>query len=152
MRASLGADPGGPAPLFLAKSVLFFYIVHNVRKNIFEIEFGFYSGRNPRSFWKCGRCMRVCVNRNRGHYCFFCSAKAQFWMISEAFWSQKYMPDCRKSHLIFQNFLGEAPQTSRRRSHLRRSVRGFVPLPGPPFPKFLDPPLIILVYQSWDII
>jgi len=24
-------------------------------------------------FWKCGGCMRVCVNRNRGHYCFlFC--------------------------------------------------------------------------------
>jgi len=26
------------------------------------------------------------------------------------FWSQKYMPDCRKSHLIFENFLGEAPR------------------------------------------
>jgi len=43
------------------------------------------------------------------------------------------MPDCRKSHLIFQNFLGESPQTPRRRSRLRRSVRGFAPLPGPPF-------------------
>jgi len=41
------------------------------------------------------------------------------------------MPDCRKSHLIFQNFLGETPQIPRRRSRLRRSVRGFAPLPGP---------------------
>jgi len=56
-----GADPGGPPPLFLAKSVLFFYTVHNVWKNIFEIEFWFYSDRNPRSFWKCGGCMRLCL-------------------------------------------------------------------------------------------
>jgi len=49
---------GGPAPLFLAKSILFFYIVYNVWKNIFKIEFWFYGGRNPRSFWKYGG---VCV-------------------------------------------------------------------------------------------
>jgi len=42
-------------------------------KNIFEIEFGFYSGRNPRSSWKCVGCMLVCVNQNRGRYCFLFS-------------------------------------------------------------------------------
>jgi len=66
---------GGRAPLFLAKSILFFTLYTMSGKNIFEIEFGFYSGRNPRSFWKYGRggCMRVCVNRNRSRYCFlFC--------------------------------------------------------------------------------
>jgi len=38
-------------------------------KYFFEIEFGFYSGRNPMSVWKCGG-VCVCVNRNRGRYCF----------------------------------------------------------------------------------
>jgi len=40
----------------------------------------------------------------------FCSARHNFEWYSRPFWSQKYMPDCRKSHLIFQNFLGEAPR------------------------------------------
>jgi len=58
------ADPGGgPPPLFLAKSILFFYIVYSVWKNIFEIEIIFYRNRNPMSFWKCrgvGLCVCVC--------------------------------------------------------------------------------------------
>jgi len=53
-------------------------------EKIFEIEFVFYSGRNPRSFWKCGGCMRVCVWIEIVATTVFCSAKAQFWMISEA--------------------------------------------------------------------
>jgi len=68
---SRGARGQGP-PIF-DKVNLIFDIVYNVWKNIFEIEFGFYSGRNPRSFWKCGGCTRVCVNRNRGRYCFLFS-------------------------------------------------------------------------------
>jgi len=56
-----GADPGGAPPLFLAKLILFSSLYTMSEKNMFEIEFGFYSGRNPRSFWKCGGCMRVCV-------------------------------------------------------------------------------------------
>jgi len=43
------------------------------------------------------------------------------------------MPNCMKSHLVFLNFLGEAPQTHHWRSRFRRSVWGFAPLPGPPF-------------------
>jgi len=55
-----GGSRGDPGPLFLAKSV---YFLHCIQwKNIFEIEFWFYSGRNP-SFWKCGGvCARVCVS------------------------------------------------------------------------------------------
>jgi len=42
------------------------------------------------------------------------------------------MPDCRKSHLIFQNFLGEVPQTPPQFGGVwGRSVRGFAPLPPP---------------------
>jgi len=47
------ADPGGaesPGPPIFGKVNFIFYIVYNVWKNIFEIEFWFYSGRNPRSF------------------------------------------------------------------------------------------------------
>jgi len=91
-------------------------------KNMFEIEFEFYSGRNPRSFWKCGGCMRVCVNRNRGRYC-FCSAKAPFRMISEAILIPKIYARLQEIASNFSKFSGEAP--------CRRSVRGFAPLPGP---------------------
>jgi len=43
---------------------------------------------------------------NRGRYCFlFC--KSPILILRP---TQKYMPDCRKSHLIFQNFLVEAPR------------------------------------------
>jgi len=62
---------GSRGALILAKSILFSTLYTVSEKNMFEIEFGFYSGRNPRSFWKCGGCMRVCVNPNRGRYCFF---------------------------------------------------------------------------------
>jgi len=95
---------GARAPLFLAKSILFFTLYTNNTmsgKNIFEIEFGFYSGRNPRSFWKYGWCMRVCVNRNRGRYCFLFS-KAQFWMISEAILIPKIYA---RLHEMASNFL-----------------------------------------------
>jgi len=63
---------GGPGPQFLAKSIYFFTLYTMSEKIFFEIEFGFYSGQNP-SFWKCVGCMRVCVNRNRGRYCFLFS-------------------------------------------------------------------------------
>jgi len=64
MRMQSGADPGGARgahPLFLAKSILFFTLYTMSEKHIFEIEFGFYGGRNPRNFWKCGGvCVCVC--------------------------------------------------------------------------------------------
>jgi len=70
------ADPrgkDGPPTLYFWQSQFNFFTLYTMSKNIFEIELGFYSGRNPRSFWKYGGCMRVCVNRNRGRYCFLFS-------------------------------------------------------------------------------
>jgi len=40
---------GGRPPIF-GKVNIILYIAYNVGKNIFEIEFRFYGGRNPRSF------------------------------------------------------------------------------------------------------
>jgi len=77
--------------------------------------------------------------RNRGRYCFFVLKRPNFEWYPRPFWSQKYMPDCRKSQLIFQNFLGEAPT---RALALLALCSGLCPLTGPPFPKFLDPPLL----------
>jgi len=54
--------PGAQAPYFWKSQ---FYFLHCIQclKTIFEIEFWFYSGWNPRSFWKCGGvCGRVCVS------------------------------------------------------------------------------------------
>jgi len=49
-------------------------------------------------------------------------------------------PDCRKSHLIFQNFWGRPPDPALAPSALSSGLR---PLIAPRFPKFLDPPLIM---------
>jgi len=128
MGGSRGA--GGPASLFSAKSILFSTLYTMSEKDCFEIEFGFYSCRNPRSFWKCWGCMRVCVNRNRGRYCFlFCKGPILNDIRGHSD-PKKYMPDCRKSHLLFQKFLGRP----RRRSRPRRSV-GALPPTGPPLSK-----------------
>jgi len=137
--------PGARAPYFWQSFI--FYIVYNVWKNIFEIEFLFYSCRNPRSFWKCGGvCVCVCLCDPIGLHdklvvfyqisvgfeivaaTVFCSAKAQFWMISEAILIPKIYTRLQE---IASNF--SSPQAPRRRSHLRRSVRGLAPLLGPPF-------------------
>jgi len=52
----------GPGSRYFWQSQFNSFTLYTVSgKNIFEIEFGFYSGQNPRSFWKCEGCMRVCV-------------------------------------------------------------------------------------------
>jgi len=50
------------------------------------------------------------------------------------------MPDCRKSHLILYNFLGDAPRPPAGARAFGARF-GALPLTGPPFPKLLDPPL-----------
>jgi len=59
-------------------------------------------------------------------------------MISEAILIPKIYARLQEIASNFSKFSGEAPQTHRRRSRLRRSVRGFALLSDPPFPKFLD--------------
>jgi len=120
-------DPGRPGPLFLAKSILFFLHCIQCLKNIFEIEFWFYSGRNPRSLWKCGGCMRVCVSvwshrltRQISRFLsnisgfrkplLFCSEKAQFWMISDAILIPKIYARLQEIASNFSKFSGEAPR------------------------------------------
>jgi len=127
---------GSRGPLIFGKVNFIFYIVYNVWKNIFEIKFVFYSGRNTRSFWKCGGVGYACVWIEIVAATAFCSAKAPFWMISEAILIQKIYARLQKIASNFSKFSGEAP---RRRSRLPLGS-GLRPLP-PPFPKFLDPPL-----------
>jgi len=61
----------------------------------------------------------------------FSSAKAQFWMISDAILIPKIYARLQEIAFNFSKFFGGDPQTTCRRSRLRRSVRGFAPLPGP---------------------
>jgi len=127
------ADPGGRearAPLFLAKSIQFFYIVYNVWKNIFEIEFVFYSGRNPRSFWKCGG-VCVCVWIEIVATTVFCSAKAQFWMISEAILILKIYAKVQEIASNFLKFSGGGPPYPPPALAPSALGSGFRPLTGP---------------------
>jgi len=130
---------GGPVPLFLAVN-LFFYIVYNVWKNIFEIEFGFYSGRNP-EFLEVWGCMCVWIEIVAATV--FCSAKAQFWMISEAILIPKMYARLQKIASNFSKFSGGRPAPDPPPTLAPLALgSGLRPLTGPPFPKFLDPPLL----------
>jgi len=150
-----GADPGGPGPLFLAKSILFFTL-YTMSENIFLEVWGMYA------------CVCVCLCdptglqdksvvflsniggfRNRGRYCFL-FAKAQFWMISEAILIPKIYARLQEIASNFSKFSGGGPQTPRQRSRLRRSVRALPPY-RPPFPKFLDPPLSCDIFTKIDL-
>jgi len=116
---------------------------------MFQIEFGFYGGRNPRSFWKCmGVYACVCESKSWPLLFFVLQSPYSEWY-PRPFWSQKCMPDCRKSHLIFQNFLGRPPGQT---PALAPSALGsrLHPLTGPPFPKFLDPPLVGSHFHLWQ--
>jgi len=84
------------------------------------------------------------VFRNRGRYCFlFC--KGPILNDIRGYSDPKY---ARLQEIAsnFSKFSGGGPQNPHQRSRLRRSVRGFAPLPGLPFPKFLDPPLLMLLF------
>jgi len=58
-----GADPGGPGPTIFGKVNFIFFTLYTMSEKIFlKLIFLFYSGRNPRSFWKCGVvCVCVCL-------------------------------------------------------------------------------------------
>jgi len=139
-----GGFRGAGSPYFWQSQFYFFYIVYNVWKNIFE--FKFYSGRNPRIFWKYGRCMRVCVCESKSWPLpFFVQQRPNFeWYpyYLRPFWSQKNMPDCRKMHLFFSKFSWGGPPDLPSALAPSAHSSGLRPLTGPPFPKFLDPPLV----------
>jgi len=101
------ADPGGPrppGPPIFGKVNVIFFTLYTMSKNIFEIEFGFYSGRNPRNVWKCGG-VCVCAWIEIVAATVFCSAKARFWMISEAIMIPKIYARLQKIASNFSFFL-----------------------------------------------
>jgi len=158
---------GGRAPLFWQSQFYFFYIVYNVWKIFLKLNLDFIVVEIRGIFLEVWGCMRVCVSVwshrptrqiSRFFYlisvCFKIVAATVFvlqWSNFEwyprPFWSQKYIPDCRRSHLIFQNFLGRPPDPP---PGLAPSAlgSGLRPFTGPPFPKFQDPPLLITQFSS----
>jgi len=64
---------------------------------------------------------------------------------------KKYMPDCRKSLLIFQKFLGEAPRPPAGARAFGARFGASLPY-RPPFPKFLDPLLLTIQLTSGEVI
>jgi len=131
--ASRGGSRGwpGPPPIFGKVNFIFFTLYTMSEKIFLKLNLDFIVAEIRGVFGIVGGvCM--CVNRNRGRYCFFfVHQRPNFEWYPRPCWSQKYMPDWRKSHLIFKNFLGEAPRPPRQRLRLRRSVQDFTLLPGP---------------------
>jgi len=68
--------------------------------------------------------------RNRGRYCLlFCKGP----ILNDIRGHSDPNNICQIADSNYSKFSGGGPQTPRRRSRLRRVVRGFAPLPGPPF-------------------
>jgi len=125
------ADPGGAGyPYFWQSQFNIFLHCIQCLKNVFEIEFGFYSGWNPRSFWKCGGvCARVWIEIVAATV--FCSAKAQFWVISEAILIPKIYARLQVIASNFSKFSAGGPQTPRRRSPPYRAPLTKIPGSAP---------------------
>jgi len=128
---TLGADPGGPGGpcLLLYFWQSRFYVLHCIQclKKIFlKLNLDFIVAKIRGVFGSVGVYVCVCVNRNRGRYCFlFC--KCPILNDIRGHSDPKYMPDCRKSHLIFQNSLGRPPDPP------PALGSGLRPFTGPPF-------------------
>jgi len=123
--------PGGPGRPIFGKVNLIFYIVYDVWKKL-KLNLDFIVAEIRGVFGSVGS-VCVCVWIEIVAATVFCSAKAQFWMISEAILIQKICARLQEIASNFSKFSGGGLQTPRRRLRLRRSVRGFTPLPGPPF-------------------
>jgi len=108
-------------------------------KNIYEIEFKFYSGRNPRSFSKCGG-VRVCVNGNRGRYCFlFC--KGPILNDIRGHSDPKNICQIAENRIYFFKIFWGGPPDPALALAPSALGSGLRPLTAP-FPKFLDLHLI----------
>jgi len=135
-----GADPGGP-PIFGKVNFIFLHCIQCMKKIFLKLNFDFRPiVAEIRVFGSVG--VYVCVSvwshrptrqisrflsniggfRNRGRYC-FCSAKAQFWMISDA--------------ILIPKIYARLQEIA--------SVRAFAPLPGPPFQNFWIRPWYVRV-------
>jgi len=155
---------GGPGPPIFGKVSFIFLHCIQCLKNIFEIEFWFYSGRNPKSFWKCGGvCVCVCLCDPIGLHdksfifylisvgivtatVFFVLQRPNFEWYPTPFWSQKYMPGWIATN--FSKFSEGGPSPCQR-SRLRRSVRGFAPL-HPPFQNsWIRPSKFVRFKSGW---
>jgi len=98
---------GGPPPIF-GKVSFIFYIVYNVWKIFLKLNLDLIVPEIRRVFGSVGVYACVCESTS-WPLLFFVQQRPHFEWYPRPFWSQKYMPDCRKSHLIFQNFLGMPP-------------------------------------------
>jgi len=135
------ADPGGrPPPIFGKVNLIFYNCIQCLTKIFLKLNLDFIMAE-IRGVFGSEWCMRVCVIEIVAATV-FCSAKAQFWIISEAILIPKIYARLQEIASNFSKISGRGPQTQRRCWRLQRSVRGFAPLPErTPFPKFLDPPL-----------
>jgi len=139
---STGGGRGPGLPIF--GKVNFSYIVglYNVWKIFLKSNLDFIVAEIRWVFGSVGVFARVCESKS-WPLLFFVQQRPNFEWYPRRFWSQKYMPDCRKSHLFFfKIFLGEAPQTPGGARAFDARFGASPPYRAPFFPKFLDPPRI----------
>jgi len=101
-----GGGAGGPAPLFW-QSILFSTLYTMSQKIFLKLNLDFIVAEIRGVFGSVG--VYACVWIEIGVTTGFVLQRPYFEWYPRPSWSQKYMPDCRKSHLIFQNFLGRPP-------------------------------------------
>jgi len=146
-----GRIQGGGPPYFSQSQ---FYFLHCIQclKIFLKLNFDFIVAEIQGIFGSVGVYACVCVSvwsdrstrqisrflsnmggfRNRGRYCFLFSKGPILNDIRRHSDPQNIRQIAGDRIKFFKNS-GGGPQTPRRRSRLRRSVRGFAPLPAPPF-------------------
>jgi len=134
-----GGSMGGRAPLFLAKSILFSTLYTMSEKIFLKLNLVFIVAEIRGVFGSVGVYACVCESKS-WPLLFFVLQRPHFEWYPRSFWSQKYMPDCRKSHLILQNFPGRPPSPTAGARAFGARFRAS-PIYRAPFSKFLDPPL-----------
>jgi len=153
----------GARPLFLAKSILFFTLYTMSEKMFLKLNFDFIVAEIRGVFGSvggvCGVCVSVWSHRptlqiSRFYLIsvgfeivastVFCSAKAQFWMISDAILIPKIYARLQEIASNFSKFSGGGPPDLAPALAPLALGSGLRPLTEPPFPKFLDPPLIVI--------
>jgi len=144
----------GAAPIF-GKVYFIFYIVYNVWKMFLKLNFDFIVAEIRAVFGSVG--VYVCVSRflsniggfrNRGRYCFFVLQRPNFEWYPRPFWSQKCMPDCRKSHLIFFKFSGGGPRPAAGASAFGARFGASPPIRAPSLQNSWIRPCYLLIFRN----
>jgi len=142
--------PGARPPIYLAKSIWFFYIVYNVWKIFLKLNLDFIVAEIRGVFGSVRVYACVCVNRNRGRYRFLFS-KGPILNDIRGHSDPKIYARLQEIASNFLKISGGGPQTSRRLAP-SAFCSGLPPLTATPFQNsWIRPWNVLLSAKNYEI-